>query len=112
MKPAKKLTRHKVNYEDVNDLESVVLAKLGFGHKYIRQQTSLTPCQVTYRLTKAKNAEGLPKGIGYSTAYRLGQSEYAEAVMRAVVPVARRETEKSLPKLFVHPTPKVIRIAA
>ena len=107
----KKLARPKVNFENATDLEAVVLAKLGMGRAYIQAQTQLTSCQIGYRLTKGKNAEGLPKGIGYSTAYRSGQGAIAREVLGHFVPTVRKEAKATLPKLFVHPTPEVAKAA-
>jgi hypothetical protein len=78
------------------DLETVVLAKLGLGTAAIGRDTGLTPCQIRYRLTKAKLVDGLPAGKGYISTYRDGTSWVARQVRRHFLRVVRTRTHKSL----------------
>ena len=103
-----KTQRHVVNFSDPNDLEAVTLAKLGQSSKAIRYATDLTPCQISYRLTKAKLADGLPRGKGYITAYRDGTSDTAKTVMRTFLERIRHETTRTLPPKFVVASPKFV----
>lgn len=108
----RKLTRHAVNFEDPVDLEAVTLSRCGFCRELVAAQTGLSQGQVTYRSTKAKTAEGYPRGIGYVRAYQLGMSPFAKQVLRVALPSMRTETRKTLVKLFSHPTPQTVKEAA
>ncbi len=104
--------RHKITFEDAQDIEAIALAQLGFSNKYIQSCTPLTECQITYRLTKGKLAEGLPKGQGYRTQFRNGTSSMARQVIEYMLPGIRRNVRKELPKHFVKPTAEVVKKAA
>jgi hypothetical protein len=55
---------------------------------------------VTYRLTKAKLADGLPRGVGYRTEWRDGTSPLAEKVKGMVLGRLRRDALRRLPPKF------------
>src|SRR5215813_14837674 len=102
-----KLARHKITFEDSDDIEAVALAQLGFSNKYIMENTKLTEHQINYRLTKGKIAEGYKKGIGYRSMWRNGTSRVAQEISDSVLPGLRRSVGRELPKYFTHPTPQV-----
>lgn len=81
---------------DDDDLRCAMLAALGFSTKMIVEQTGLTPCQVTYRLTK---------GHIKRKDYRDGSSEVAHRVIERVVP-ASGNTTRSILHLTPVTTPK------
>jgi len=72
---------HKIKFTDVRDIECVVLAQLGWSTAAILAEVDLTKCQIAYRLTKAKNADGYEKGHTYRSEWRNGTSRVARAVM-------------------------------
>lgn len=104
--------RHKITFEDSQDIEAVALAQLGFSNKFIQSCTPLTEHQINYRLTKGKTAEGLPKGQGYRSQFRNGTSAMARSIMEEMLPGIRRNVRKELPKHFVKPTAEVVKKAA
>ncbi len=63
----------KVTWTRSDELRCAMLAGMGFSTKLIVKETGLTPCQVTYRLNKAriKRAD-----------YRNGQSHVAQMTIR------------------------------
>lgn len=67
----------RVTWLDDDDLRCALLAKLGFSTKMICETTGLTPCQVSYRLNKARIKR---------KDYRDGESDMAELVVRRCVP--------------------------
>lgn len=95
-----KTQRHRVNFLDENDVEAVALAQLGQSTAAIRRSTGLTACQVTYRLTKAKTADGLPRGTGYRRQWQEGMSPLAEKVRRIMLGGLRRDALRRLPPKF------------
>lgn len=72
-------------------IEVILQAKFGRSTRAIQRETGLTPCQITYRLTKAKNEEGLPRGVGYRVAWRDGTSREAKLVDRMFAGRVRKE---------------------
>jgi len=79
-------------------VDAIKLAKIGRSNRAIQEQTGLTACQVTYRLTKAKHEEGLPKGIGYRVAWRDGTSPEAQRFDRLFLGSVARKTRQLLKK--------------
>ena len=59
-------------FRNSDDLEAVVLAGLGFSTALIVKKTGLTPCQVSYRLGKARVKR---------SDYRNGGSQVAKVVI-------------------------------
>jgi hypothetical protein len=103
----KRLARPKVNFENQDDLEVVVLAKLGMSNAYIAEQTNLNDGQISYRLTKAKKLQGYHKGHTYRSEWRNGTGDLVRAVLTSVVPSIREEAKAVLPGMIHHPTPEV-----
>lgn len=98
-----KRTRHKITFLDAEDIEAVALAQLGMSNEVIQERSSLSAGQIQYRLTKAKRAEGLPRGQGYRSQWRNGTSSIARDVMQGLLPGLRRDVKTALPKHFVKP---------
>jgi hypothetical protein len=96
-----KRQRHAVTFTDSADIEVIVLGQLGRSTAYIQLATGLSPCQITYRLTKAKAGEGLPLGEGYRTQWRNGTSATAKQVERIMRAKLRRRNRRVLPPKFV-----------
>lgn len=88
----------RISYGSHDVVEAVTLAQLGRSTKFISAETGLTACQITYRLTRAKRADGLPHGVGYRTAWRDGTSAIARRVDRLVGATLRRRNKSVLPK--------------
>jgi hypothetical protein len=107
-----RLARHKITFEDAEDIEAIALAQMGFSNKFIKQSVSLSECQINYRLTKGKKAEGYEKGVGYRSMWRNGTSRLAQDMITTTLPGIRRKVGRDLPKHFVHPTPEVVKKAA
>lgn len=77
---------------DDDDLRCAMLAALGFSTKMIVEQTGLTPCQVSYRLTKGRIKR---------KDYRDGTSDIAQRVIDRVVPASGSTT-----RTMLHLTPQ------
>lgn len=91
--------RHRVRYAYLNsaEVEAVALAMLGKSDAVIQKVTGLSKCQISYRLHKAKNADGLPRGQGYRWQYRNQRPAASE------VNPFKREVVSRLGAKFVHP---------
>jgi hypothetical protein len=87
----KKQTRHHITFLDAEDLEVAVRGALGQSTKAIQAKTSLTPCQITYRLHKA-NIRRMD--------YRNGESSVACEVRRTVGKSIAVKLQRDLSKLF------------
>jgi len=96
-------TRHKIKFSDptVLEVEAVVLARLGQSTDAIQRETGLTPCQIQYRLTKAKTAEGYKRGVSYRTKWRDGTSPEVKLVRNILLPGMRKEVCQTLAPVFV-----------
>ncbi len=94
-------TRHKVTFLADADVEAVVLAQLGGSTQLIQRRTGLRPHQIAYRLTKAKVAEGLPKGTGFRGEWRNGTSLFYMRISKMFVPGMRKHASMTLPPKFI-----------
>jgi len=97
--------RHPITFQDSADIECVCLAQLGLSNAAISESTNLTSNQITYRLRKAKVAEGYETGHTYRSEWRNGTGQAVRQVINTLVPSLRKENRKHLPGLFEHPTP-------
>lgn len=107
-----KLARHKITFEDAQDIEVVALAQLGFSTKFIMSCTPLSEHQISYRLNKGKVAQGYEKGHTYRSEWRNGTGKVAQSMMATLLPGLRKNVSKDLPKFFVKPTAEVVKKAA
>jgi len=74
-------TPRRIYWTADEDLQCAILASMGFSTKMICDRTGLSPCQVAYRLHKAKIKRA---------EYRNGESRMAERVMDMVTPGSRQ----------------------
>lgn len=91
--------RRPITFLKSKDIEVVVLAQLGAANNYIAQRTGLSPGQVQYRLTKAKNAEGYAPYTSYRTEWRNGASAIYRDVARTFLRPMKAEVKDTLPQL-------------
>jgi hypothetical protein len=103
----KKIPRHLVTFQDAADIETICLAELGLSTRCIQDSTGLSPNQISYRLFKAKKAEGYESGHTYRSEWRNGTGQAVRAVMNSLVPSLRKDAKSRLPELFEHPTPEI-----
>lgn len=104
----KKIPRPQITFEVGSDQDALVMAKLGMGNRFIRLKTGLSDGQITYRLTKAKQAE--ENDHGYRVDWRNGNSPLLSRILRDYAGVIRREIERKIVPRIVHATPKTIRV--
>ena len=107
MAKTKKQAHVLVNFELDADLQCVVLAQMGMSSAYIAEETGLSHNQITYRLTKAKKAEGYKAGHTYRSEWKSGSSFAARTVINSLGPQLKEDAEKRLPKLFEKPTARI-----
>ena len=100
--------RHQITFETGLDQDALVLAKLGMGNRFIRLKTGLSDGQITYRLTKAKQAE--ENDHGYRVDWRNGNSPLLSRVLRDYAGILVREIERKVVPKIAHPTPKIVKI--
>jgi len=93
-------SRHQITFTKDVDVEAVALAQLGFTGKYIEAHCNLSSGKTQYRISKAQRADGLPKGTGYRTQFRNGQSETSKTVMDIMMPQVKKLIKTSLPPHF------------
>jgi hypothetical protein len=96
-----KTQRHRITFESTLESTVVSLGMLGRSTEQICLVTGLTPCQVAYRLTKAKNAMGLPSGVGFRSSWRDGSSSVAKQVQSLVFSKLQKKVQRELPPKFV-----------
>lgn len=65
----------RVTWSSDEDIQTAILAGMGFSTKFITETTGLTPCQVSYRLHKAQIRR---------SAYRNGESVVAQRMIASV----------------------------
>lgn len=82
-------------------IEAVALAQCGLSLSVIASATDIQKGSLTYGLGLCKRADGLPKGLGYITQYRSGQSELAKSVIETALLDLKREARATLPQLLV-----------
>ena len=77
----------RVNWASDQDLQCAILGAMGFSTRFIGEQTGLSPCQISYRLSKGriKRAD-----------YRNGESEMAQRVMDQVAPKSGKVIRETL----------------
>jgi len=77
----------RVNWASDEDLQCAILGAMGFSTRFIGEQTGLSPCQISYRLSKGriKRAD-----------YRNGESEMAQRVMDQVAPKSGKVIRETL----------------
>lgn len=103
-------SRHTVNFLNSQDLEAVALAQLGIGSKAIAQITGLSEGQITYRLNKSfytehKKVEGHRQG--WRQSWRDGTSEFAQSLIRAVVPNMKKDLRDQLSPHYIAKEPRI-----
>jgi len=77
----------RVNWASDEDPQCAILGAMGFSTRFIGEQTGLSPCQISYRLSKGriKRAD-----------YRNGESEMAQRVMDQVAPKSGKVIRETL----------------
>lgn len=90
---------HRWLYESESQIEAVALAECGLSLAAIADVTGISKGRLSYGLTRAKNLDGLPKGVGYITQYRSGRSELARMVVEQYLPHLKKEASSVLPRL-------------
>jgi hypothetical protein len=100
-------TKHLVTYENIQELNCVIMAQLGIGTEAICEETGLSPSQVTYRISKAQHLEGYEKRHTYRSEWRRGTGHAVRSALRNAGPSMRQDAKLTLPKLISHPTPEV-----
>lgn len=100
--------RHKVTFAGYSDAQCVALAMLGQSTRTIQRETKLTPSQIQYRLTKAKNVEGNKNG--YRVAWRNGDSPVVQKIKNDMLSVIRRDVQARIPQRLEHQPAKMKKI--
>lgn len=107
-KERKKIARNLITFQSGDDNECVALAKMGLSNRAIKGRTSLSDCQISYRLTKAKKAE--ENEDGYRVDFRNGTSPFAMQMINDLVGVLREEVRRNITPRLTHPTPETIKL--
>lgn len=76
----------RVTWSSDEDIQTAILAGMGFSTKFITETTGLTKCQVSYRLHKA----GIKRA-----AYRNGESDVAQRML-GFIPRTKQATRDLL----------------
>lgn len=84
-----------ITFESVADAQCIALAKLGQSDSVIERDCKLTQGQISYRLRKAKDAEGM--GHGYRVAWRKGESDICKRVKEDLLEIVRLEIQRDMP---------------
>lgn len=108
MKKAKRINAGVINFDSGDDNETVALAMLGMSNRAIKERTTLSDGQITYRLSKAKRVE--KNKMGYRVDYRNGTSPMAGQIISDIIGVLREEIRRNITAKLTHPTPETIKL--
>ena len=104
----KQISRNVITFQSGDDLESLIMAKLGMSNKAIKAKTNLSDNQISYRLAKAKSVEEAE--CGYRIAFRDGVSPLATRMMRDLRSVALADIKANVSTQIVKLTPETVRL--
>lgn len=105
----KKLLDSIITFDHGDDLECLILAKLGMSNKAIKARGSLTDNQISYRLVKAKQVE--KNDLGYRVSFRNGVSPFATQMIRDLHSVVQADIRERITAQIIKPTPETVKVA-